>query len=165
MKVGLISDTHDNLAMVERAFRVFEREGVESVVHAGDWVAPFTARRFQVYSGRLFGSYGNNDGEIIGLSRAFREMNAVVKGEFTEFELDGEKAVVIHGTYPPVLRAIVKSGEFPTIITGHTHVPTVEKQNDVLLVNPGEACGYLHERCTVGILDTSEREAEIHDLG
>lgn len=164
MKVGLISDTHDNLSMVERALVVFEREGVEAVVHAGDWVAPFTARKFQEFSGRLFGSYGNNDGEIIGLSRAFREMDMAVKGEFTEFELDGERAAVIHGTYPPVLRAIVRSGEFPTIITGHTHIPLIEKQEEVLLVNPGEACGYLYGRCTVGILDTREGAVEIYDL-
>jgi putative phosphoesterase len=150
--------------MVEKAFAIFEREGVESVVHAGDWVAPFTAKRFQIYSGKLFGSYGNNDGEIIGLSRAFREMDGVVRGEFTEFELDGERATVIHGTYPPVLKAIAVSGEFPTIITGHTHIPLIEKRGEVLLVNPGEACGYLYGRCTVGILDTSEREVEIHDL-
>jgi putative phosphoesterase len=164
MKVGLISDTHDNLSMVERALLLFEREGVEAVIHAGDWVAPFTARKFQDFSGRLYGSYGNNDGEIIGLSRAFREMDMLVKGEFTEFDLDGEKAVVIHGVYPPVLRAIVRSGEFPTIITGHTHIPLIEKQGDVLLVNPGEACGYLYGRCTVGILDTHEKAVEIYDL-
>jgi putative phosphoesterase len=164
MKVGLISDTHDNLSMVERALVIFKREGVEAIVHAGDWVAPFTVRKFQDFSGRLYGSYGNNDGEIIGLSRAFREMDAVVRGEFTEFELDGERAVVIHGTYPPVLRAITRSGEFPTIITGHTHIPLIEKQEGVLLVNPGEACGYLYGRCTVGILDTHEREVEIYDL-
>ena len=164
MKVGLISDTHDNLAMVQRAFELFESEGVESVVHAGDWVAPFTARKFQAYSGRLFGSYGNNDGEVIGLSRVFRDMDAVVKGEFTEFELDGERIAVMHGTYPPVLEAVARSGDYPVIITGHTHVPRVEREKDVLLVNPGEACGYLYGRCTVGIMDTREREVDIHDL-
>jgi putative phosphoesterase len=150
--------------MIQRALEIFEGEGVETVVHAGDWIAPFSARKFAIYSGRLFGSYGNNDGEIIGLSRAFREMEAVVKGELTEFELDGERVAVIHGIYPPVVDALVSSGRFSTVVTGHSHLPLVEREGDVLLVNPGEACGYLHGRCTLGILDTQEHDAEIYDL-
>ena len=165
MRVGLISDTHDNLAMIQKALDLFEEEEVELVVHAGDWVAPFAARKFEAYAGRLFGSFGNNDGEIVGLARAFREMHMVVKGEFTEFELDGERAAVIHGIYAPVAEAIVDSGLFRTVITGHTHVPLVERKGDVLLVNPGEACGYLYGTATVGILDTCQHDARIEALG
>ncbi len=164
MKVGLISDTHDNLGMIDRAMELFDTKGVEVIVHAGDWVAPFSARKFEAFSGDLYGSYGNNDGEIIGLARAFREMGATVKGEFTEFELEGQRAAVIHGTYPRVVEAIVSSGVFPTIVSGHSHVPLVERKGEVLLVNPGEACGYLHGRSTVGILDTREHDATIYDL-
>ncbi len=164
MRVGLISDTHDHLGMVEKAFHLFEEEGVETLVHAGDWIAPFTARRFEPFGGRLFGAYGNNDGELMGLSRAFREMNAVVKGEMTEFELEGERAAVMHGTYPTLVDALSKSQSFRFIITGHSHVASVERVGEALLVNPGEACGYLHGRPTVGILDTCERDAIIHEL-
>ncbi len=164
MRVGLVSDTHDNLAMIQKALDLFEEEGVELVVHAGDWIAPFAARKFEAYSGRLYGSFGNNDGEIIGLSRAFREMNMVVKGEFTEFELDGERTAVIHGIHTPVTEAIVDSGLFRTVITGHTHVPLVKRKGDVLLVNPGEACGYLYGKATAGILDTRDHDAKIHAL-
>ncbi len=165
MKVGLISDTHDHLGMVDNAFRLFDSEGVDAVVHAGDWVAPFTVRKFESFSGRLFGAIGNNDGEIMGLSRAFREMDALVKGELTEFELDGERAAVIHGTYPTLVGALARSGIFPFVITGHSHRASVERVGEVLLVNPGEACGYLYGRPTVGILDTAEHEAVIHGLG
>ena len=162
--VGLISDTHDNLGMIAKAIELFQGEGVDFVVHAGDWIAPFSARKFRVFSGRLFGSYGNNDGEVIGLSRAFLEMDATVKGEFTEFELDGERMAVMHGTYPAVVEAVVSSGRFSTVICGHSHVPVVEHKRDVLLVNPGEACGYLFGRSTIGILDTGERDAKIREL-
>jgi putative phosphoesterase len=164
MKVGLISDTHDHLGNVEIALDLFEREGVETLIHAGDWVAPFTVRKFDRFHGPLIGAFGNNDGEIIGLSRAFREMGATVRGEMTELELDGMRAAVIHGTYPTLVEALVKSQLFPIIITGHTHQSLVEHRDDVLLVNPGEACGYLHGRSTVGILDTEGPDAIIRDL-
>jgi hypothetical protein len=164
MKAGLISDTHDNQSKISRALELYQDEGVEAVIHAGDWVAPFSAKRFENYRGRLYGSYGNNDGEVIGLCKAFEEMEAMVKGEFTEFELDGEVMAVVHGTYPPVVEAIAESGRYPVLVYGHTHEPEVREIGDVLLVNPGEACGYLSGRSTVALLDTEEREAIIHEI-
>ena len=41
MLVGLISDTHDNLPMVEKAVKRLNEEKVGLVLHAGDYVAPF----------------------------------------------------------------------------------------------------------------------------
>ncbi len=162
--MGLISDTHDNLPMVDKALRLFKSEGVECVLHAGDWVAPFTAKKFGQYAGKLFGSYGNNDGEVLGLSKVFREMDAVVRGELTELELDGDRVAVIHGTYPALVDAVVGSGRFSTVVSGHSHMPVIERKGDVLWVNPGEACGYLYGRPTVALLDTADRKAKICDL-
>ncbi len=164
MRVGVISDTHDNLPLVDRALGFFQTSAVEYVVHAGDWIAPFTAKKFVAYEGKLFGAFGNNDGETLGLSRVFREMDAVVKGEFTQLELDGQRIAVMHGTYPAVVDAVARSARFDTVIFGHSHVPSVEQRGDVLLVNPGEACGYLFGHSTVAILDTGTSDARIHEL-
>ena len=41
MRIGVISDTHDNLLMIKKAVEVFNRHGVGMVVHAGDFIAPF----------------------------------------------------------------------------------------------------------------------------
>jgi predicted phosphodiesterase len=35
----------------------------------------------------------------------------------------------------------------------------------MLVVNPGEACGYVTGRCTVSLLDTERRAAWLIDLG
>ena len=43
MKLGVISDTHDNVPAVEAAMDRFEAVGVESVVHCGDFIAASTA--------------------------------------------------------------------------------------------------------------------------
>ena len=42
MKIGLISDTHDNLPLIRRAFGFLG--GLEILLHAGDIVAPFAAK-------------------------------------------------------------------------------------------------------------------------
>jgi len=35
MKIGIISDTHDNLPQIKKAVEIFNREKVELVLHAG----------------------------------------------------------------------------------------------------------------------------------
>ena len=46
MKIGIISDTHDRCDYIEWFLREFERERIEMLIHLGDIVAPFAAKRF-----------------------------------------------------------------------------------------------------------------------
>ena len=62
MLIGIVSDTHDDLAAVEAAVSLFEREGVDAVVHCGDFVAPFSVTPFDADFG-FHAVRGNNDGE------------------------------------------------------------------------------------------------------
>ena len=61
MLIGIVSDTHDDLTAVEAAVSLFEREGVDAVVHCGDFVAPFSATPFDA-DFALHAVRGNNDG-------------------------------------------------------------------------------------------------------
>ncbi|KUK61822.1 MAG: Phosphodiesterase [Methanoculleus marisnigri] len=44
MRIGILSDTHDNLQMVDAAVRQLNREQVDLTLHAGDYVSPFVMR-------------------------------------------------------------------------------------------------------------------------
>jgi len=63
MRIGIVSDTHDDLAAVEAAVALFDREGVDAVVHCGDFVAPFSVTPFDVAGVDFYAVRGNNDGE------------------------------------------------------------------------------------------------------
>ncbi|MDD9973593.1 MAG: metallophosphoesterase family protein, partial [Candidatus Poribacteria bacterium] len=39
MKLGVMSDSHDNIPNVKRAVALFNEIGVDLVVHAGDFIA------------------------------------------------------------------------------------------------------------------------------
>jgi len=41
MKIGIMSDSHDNMNMVAKAVELFNQRGVSRVLHAGDIIAPF----------------------------------------------------------------------------------------------------------------------------
>ncbi|UCG33198.1 MAG: metallophosphoesterase family protein, partial [Phycisphaerales bacterium] len=67
MRIGVISDTHDRLPLIDRALAVLRERGAEVLIHPGDVVAPFAAERIRLWPGPLYITYGNNDGERSGL--------------------------------------------------------------------------------------------------
>lgn len=161
--IGVISDTHDHLRAIRLAVDLFNSEGVELVVHAGDYVAPFTFKEFKELESKLWGVFGNNDGERAGLQRKYAALGAELS-DFLEFEFHGKRFAVYHGTVEPFKKALVESGSYDIVITGHTHKAQIVRQNSVLIVNPGEACGYLTDRKTVCLLDAESLKARIVDL-
>ena len=59
MKIGLISDTHDNIQNIQKAIISFNDKQVRVVIHAGDIVSPEAVEAFDGM--RLIGVIGNND--------------------------------------------------------------------------------------------------------
>lgn len=161
--VGLISDTHDNKRNVFRAVELFNEEGVELVLHAGDHIAPFTVQWYSRLTCKLVGVLGNLDGEPELLRDRYREMGFEFLGDFGSVEVGGLKIALIHGKNEVLVDALASSA-FDVVVRGHTHKPLVERRYDTLVVNPGEACGYLTGRATVAILDTATKEVRIIDL-
>jgi putative phosphoesterase len=47
------------------------------------------------------------------------------------------------------------------IMHGHTHQAAVHRQNKTLIVNPGEVCGYLSGKATIGFLDTETMKVKL----
>jgi uncharacterized protein len=157
MRIGIISDTHDNLPAVERAVNFFNKQKVSFVLHAGDYVAPFTI----AYINKLFcdwrGVFGNNDGEQNGLTRASAGR---IIGGILRVELSGKKIVMAHD------RAMIdlKKEKADIIICGHTHKPEISYLSNRPVINPGEACGWLSAKSTVAIADLEMVTAKIYTI-
>jgi putative phosphoesterase len=165
MLVGLISDTHDNLVMVERAVKRFNELQVELVLHAGDYIAPFVVPKFEALNCRLVGVFGNNDGDHAFLRKRFNETdNCEVRGRFAEVDAEGFKIALLHGDEADLLNALVNRNCFDALVYGHVHEITNITNPKMLVVNPGEACGYLTGKATVALLDTVKRKVRIIEL-
>ncbi len=154
MLVGVISDTHDRLPSIDHALALFQERGVEAVIHPGDLIAPFAARRLLSYSGPLFVTYGNNDGERRGLKAILPQ---IVDGPlFVEL---GGRNILVHHFIEWCAPEEVERADI--VITGHTHEVVNRFDGNKLFLNPGEACGWVNDRCTVAILDTDGPSAEV----
>ncbi|MFW6000024.1 MAG: metallophosphoesterase [Halorubrum sp.] len=134
MLIGIVSDTHDDLAAVEAAVSIFEREGADAVVHCGDFVAPFSVTPFD--AGFDFHAVrGNNDGEwaVEPTVDSFGEYH----GEAAALSFDGVDVAVTHGTSGLVVDALVDCGDYDYVFHGHTHAHGVEARGGTVRVNPG----------------------------
>jgi putative phosphoesterase len=159
MKVGVISDTHDRLPTFRRAIALFERMKVGAILHAGDFIAPFAAKVIapDVVTVPVHCVFGNNDGERKGLKAILPQ---VVEGPL-RITIEN-RTIVMHHFIDWLKPGDMKGAD--VVITGHTHEIVNEKRGDQLLLNPGECCGWISDRCTVALLDLETLTAEIIEV-
>ena len=160
MMLGVMADTHDRLPLIDRAVSEFNERGIELVLHAGDFIAPFVVPRFKPLKAKLIGVFGNNDAELELLKRKFAEISGEIRGRFGEMKIEGLKIAVLHGEEDELLESLINTGSYNVIVHGHTHKAEIYKKGGTLVVNPGETCGYLTGESTIAVLDTETLEVE-----
>lgn len=160
MLIGVMADSHDHLVALEAAVKLFSERGVGFVIHAGDFVAPFSLSPLEALKCPWIGVFGNNDGEHKGLIR--RSKGCIQPPPF-DLNLDGKKVTVVHELTDADRRRIEEEGT-QIAIHAHNHQPSVETVGKVLYVNPGELGGWLFNRRTVAFIDTQDLKATIEDL-
>jgi len=130
MRIGLISDTHDNLVALDRALAALEAAGVEAVIHAGDFCSPFALK---LLLGRLrvplLGVFGNNDGERRGLARLLPDLCDGPR----RFDLGGRRFCLVHDAAtwrrrarrgPTLLSAATRTSRWPNVAAARrTSIP------------------------------------------
>jgi putative phosphoesterase len=157
--VGLISDSHDDMAALARAVELFNAEGAVQVLHAGDVVSPFTFDVLRDLRAPLGGVFGNNDGDRLLLRERSRGGLHVPPHFVT---VGGLAGVVVHE--PPLVAALERSQEFDLVVYGHTHLPLVRRTGRTLAVNPGKAARLHKGRSTAALLETDTGEVRLVDL-
>jgi len=140
VKIGVISDTHDDIENTEKAINIFNLMKVDHVFHAGDYVYPGIISLFKKLDKetKFYGVRGNNDGELMGITRQFAENeNALFLNEFGKLLISSKKIGIYHGTNSELSESLVESQLFDILILGHTHVKRIEKMGKTLVLNPG----------------------------
>jgi len=144
MKIGIISDTHDNLPRIKKAVEIFNREKVELVLHAGDFVSPFTFLEFNNLNCPLKGVFGNNDGDKLYLQEKFKGIGELYPEPY-QMNLNHKNIVILHKE--GLIDALAESQKYDVIIYGHR-----------------ECGGWLTGKSTIALLDLANLEAKIIEL-
>lgn len=163
MLLGIISDTHDNVEAVERAVDVFEREGCDTLVHCGDFIAPPVLPFFEGFT--LHGVLGNNDGELDGLEAGFRALGTAseLHGRRADLTLDGAAVCVLHGESKETVADLAATGGYDLVCYGHHHERDHHTVDGCAVVNPGGHFPTVPaEHRTVATYDTESGAVEFH---
>jgi hypothetical protein len=154
MEIGVISDTHDNLPKIRKAVSFFNKKKVDFVMHAGDFVAPFTIDILQKLVCDWVGVFGNNDGEKQGLTQ--KSQGRIKQGPL-RIIMDKRKITLVHD----INTLDIKDENADLVIFGHTHRPEILNSFGKLIINPGECSGWLYGKSSVAIADLNSLKAKI----
>lgn len=153
----VISDTHDNLSKIRYFVQEAIKREVTHVFHCGDIVSPFALVELMKGNFDFHGVFGNNDGEVILLNQ--KSSGRVRKGPL-EIVIDGHRVLLMHE--PCALDALLEANYFDFVFYGHTHKVDIRKSTKTVLVNPGDASGYLSSQATVAFVNPQTKEIEIY---
>ncbi len=156
MRIGILSDTHDELARTHRAIQLLRERGVEALIHCGDFIEPIIVSACAVIP--LWFVFGNNDSDSVPeLHNAAGQSGANCLGWSGIVELAGKRIGVAHGHMSTDVRRLLS--ERPDyLLTGHSHIASNSLDGTVRRINPGA----LHRACefTVAILDLKTDELQ-----
>lgn len=158
MRVGVVSDTHDNLPNVRRIVEIFAAARVERIVHTGDITRARTLELFAELTAPLFGVFGNNDVERPALETAASASGFTLADPPLRLHWAGREIVVVHD---PRDLAPAELGFGRVALHGHTHRPALERPDGGLVFNPGECAGMLRGHNVVGVVDLVTLSVEL----
>ena len=155
--LGVISDTHDNRPLIRKAVRILSNRKINHLIHAGDFISPFTAADFNGLSCPFTGVFGNNDGERLGLAEAYSSLGNIYSVS-TELNICQRKLYIRHE--PDAVESVAKSQEYDIVVYGHTHKIDIRQIGKSFLINPGECCGWGSGSPSVLVVNLRNLEVE-----
>ncbi len=154
MLIGILSDSHGRGAAVRQAMVLFDKLGVEHVIHCGDIGG--TAVFDELVGRPCTFVWGNMDCPDSGLAAYLHTVGIrPPDGVPLRLTLDGKTFAVFHGHERGFNRAVATLA-VDYILHGHTHVVRDERRQQTRIINPGA----LHRarRKTVATLNTTTGE-------
>ena len=169
MKICIVSDSHDNRALLAAAVSDAVDAGAEAVLHCGDVVAPSTLEVIRPFNVPVHVIHGNNGGDLYMMGRmASKPANRThYYGQDAGLELAGRRIFLVH--YPHYAQAMACTGDWDLVCCGHDHKADIRTINNLAgsstwLVNPGTVGG-IKAPATWILGDLASMQFSLHEVG
>ncbi len=145
MKIGVISDTHGVVTAWQKAMEIFS--GADMILHAGDvlyhpprlgitggYDLPELVQLMNACAIPIIIARGNCDAEV------YEELfDMPVMSPYATVELDGLRVLVTHGHTlgENDIERLSAKYHADVFVTGHTHIPIVQRIGETIHLNPG----------------------------
>lgn len=159
MRLGVVSDTHNNHKSVETIIGLFNQENVDRVIHTGDITRANTLALFAKLECPLYGVFGNND---LGEKPALQEVIDRYKFQIVDPPLElywAERRIIV--VHDPLEFNGHLCDDYHLALHGHTHMQRIEYNRGQLTFNPGECAGHMEGLNAIGVVDLETLRPEI----
>lgn len=154
MKIGVVSDTHDQLDYTSEAIRLLLESGAELLLHCGDIESPEIVQLFSAAPTHFV--FGNCDTPNDSLHRALSSVGATLYPDFGHLTLAGREIAWVHGHKKVQFKELEHSNRFDYLFYGHTHRAEAHRTGKTLVVNPGALHRVTLKTCLLVDLETSD---------
>ena len=169
MKVCILSDSHDHIALLDAAVAEAKSKGAEAVLHCGDVVAPSTLKCLNKHKLQVHVIHGNNTGDLYSLGQMSTRPDNCIQyhGMDAGITLHDKRIFLVH--YPHYARAMAATGNWDIVCCGHSHKVKVQwlpniKGGKTLLINPGTIGGVGSDPSTYILADLENMDFEVCEL-
>jgi putative phosphoesterase len=158
MRIGVVSDTHNNLANVAKIVELFNSANVDRVIHTGDITQAKTIEVFARLDAPMYGVYGNNDEERASLEAAIADCGfQFCEPPFIDIWAK-RQIIVVHD--PLEFEGHIAPGH-DLALHGHTHRYRLERTEHQMVFNPGECAGHMVGLNAIGVVDLVTLQTEL----
>jgi uncharacterized protein len=153
MKVGILSDTHDQIARTADAAAMLVDAGAEAMIHCGDITVPRVV--FELDARPSYFVFGNCDDDIQGLKQAIATLGGTCLEHGGLITLGGRRLAITHGHLEREIHRL-EAMEPDYLLSGHTHRVDDRRRGPTRWINPGALHGA--KTWTVALLDLESDE-------
>lgn len=152
MRIGILSDTHDQVQRTKSAVAMLVEGGAETLIHCGDLTIADVVDECSVLP--CYFVFGNCDHDRESLRQAINRVGGTCLERGGLISLGGRRLAVTHGDLDRELRRLAAL-EPDYLFSGHTHVASDVQKGPTRWINPGA----LHRASvwTVALLDIASK--------
>lgn len=162
MKIGILSDTHNQASNTCRALDLLRERGAEQLIHCGDITTPEIVGLFEGWP--VVFVFGNMDHHAAALARAVEKLDGAVIGYQFTAEIEGRRIAVCHGHDAQLLKEMTRAGLYDYVFHGHTHRRRHERVGETSIINPGALGGLRRQSRSVCVVDLAAGRVDFIDL-
>jgi putative phosphoesterase len=163
MKIGILSDTHNNIENTQRALEIYRKHRVSRLIHCGDITSVSIVEMLKGFQATfVFGNMDQFHADLLEAAKKVFGMGSM--GYNYTADIDGARIAVCHGDDSEMLEGYIQSGLYDYVFHGHTHLRRDDRVGETRVINPGALGGKQKEPRSLCILDLKSGQASFYQV-